>query len=253
MRPSSAARSAAWRAALLASALAISACGGAPQRDTFDLAGLDGGRALTRPLRTTLAVAEPQAIQPVNSDRIIIRTGPNEIANLAEAQWVDRLPRLVQSRLIEGFDVGRSTGSVVRPGEAAERILATEIRRFEIDVAREEAVVEISAKISGRARRGDRPRARLHRAGAGRALHWRRGHPSPRRSPRRDPSPDHPLDGGAGLTRFSRSSGWLAQTIGIARSAPSRVSRLGRGRTDHRTRPCGWRRSRCAASVQRKD
>lgn len=143
----SAARSAAWRAAVLASALAFSACGGAPQRDTFDLAGLDGGRALARPLRTTLAVAEPQAIQPVNSDRIIIRTGPNEVANLAEAQWVDRLPRLVQSRLIEGFDVGRSTGSVVRPGEAAERVLATEIRRFEIDVGREQAVVEIAAKI----------------------------------------------------------------------------------------------------------
>lgn len=179
MRPSSAARSAAWRAALLASALAISACGGAPQRDTFDLAGLDGGRALTRPLRTTLAVAEPQAIQPVNSDRIIIRTGPNEIANLAEAQWVDRLPRLVQSRLIEGFDVGRSTGSVVRPGEAAERILATEIRRFEIDVAREEAVVEISAKIldargaatgRGRVFTGQAPAAHSTGAAATRAL-----------------------------------------------------------------------------------
>lgn len=147
MTPWSAALSV-WRAALLACALSVAACGGAPQRDTFDLAGADGGKALARPLRTTLAVAEPQAIQPIDSDRIIIRTGPNEIAHLAEAQWVDRLPRLVQSRLIEGFDVGRSTGAVVRPGgAAAERILTTEIRRFEIDVAREEAVVEIAAKI----------------------------------------------------------------------------------------------------------
>ncbi|PWB82472.1 MAG: hypothetical protein C3F11_11735 [Methylocystaceae bacterium] len=133
--------------AILASALALSACA-APERETFDLARSDaGGRALARPLRTTLAVAEPEAVQPIASDRIVIRTGPNEVANLGGAQWVDRLPRLVQSRLIEGFDVGRSTGSVVRPGETADRVLATEIRRFEIDVTSGEAVVEIAAKV----------------------------------------------------------------------------------------------------------
>lgn len=132
---------------LLAVALALTACA-APERETFDLARSDaGGRALARPLRTTLAVSEPDAAQPIASDRIVVRTGPNEVANLGGAQWVDRLPRLVQSRLIEGFDVGRSTGSVTRPGEAADRVLATEIRRFEIDVTSGEAVVEIAAKV----------------------------------------------------------------------------------------------------------
>ncbi|HEY8262698.1 MAG TPA: ABC-type transport auxiliary lipoprotein family protein, partial [Methylosinus sp.] len=88
-----------------------------------------------------------QANQPIDSDRIVIRTGPNGLAHLAEAQWVDRLPRLVQARLIAAFDKGRRTGPVVRAGEAADRILATDIRRFEIDVASEQAVVEIAAKI----------------------------------------------------------------------------------------------------------
>jgi cholesterol transport system auxiliary component len=134
-------------AVVLLATLVLSACAGAPRRDTFDLAGAAGARALARPLRSTLAVAEPQAIQPIDSDRIVVRTGPNELAHLAEAQWVDRLPRLVQSRLIAGFDVGRSTGSVVRAGEAADHILATEIRRFEIDVANGQAMVEIAAKI----------------------------------------------------------------------------------------------------------
>lgn len=132
--------------AILFACAALSACGGVPQRDSFDLSG-DRGKTLAHPLRKSLLVAEPQATQPIDSDRIIVRTGPNKVAHLAEAQWVDRLPRLVQSRLIAAFDVGRSTGSVVRPGEPAERVLATEIRRFEIDVASEQAVVEIAAKI----------------------------------------------------------------------------------------------------------
>lgn len=144
-------------AVLVAASMLLTACG-APPRDTFDLAGVDVGKgALARPLRTTIAIREPDAIQPLGSERIIIRTGPNELANLADAQWVDRLPRLVQSRIIEAFDVGRSTGRVVRPGEPADRVLATEIRRFEIDVGSQEAVVEIAAKIldSRGARTGD--------------------------------------------------------------------------------------------------
>jgi cholesterol transport system auxiliary component len=131
---------------LAAATQALSACG-TPPRDTFDLAGVDGKGAATRPLRTTLAVSEPEANHPLDTERIVIRTGPNEVANLAEAQWVDRLPRLVQSRLIAGFDVGGSTGRVVRPGAGADRVLATEIRRFEIDVGSQEAVVEIAARI----------------------------------------------------------------------------------------------------------
>ncbi|MBY6240260.1 ABC-type transport auxiliary lipoprotein family protein [Methylosinus sp. Sm6] len=131
----------------LALALAVSACSGAPQRESFDLSSALGESAAARPLRRTLAVAEPHAIQPIDSDRIVIRTGPNGLANLAEAQWVDRLPRLVQARLIAAFDRGRKTGSVARPGQAAERILSTDIRRFEIDVSSGEAVVEIAAEI----------------------------------------------------------------------------------------------------------
>lgn len=88
---------------------------------------------------------EPDAIPPVNSDRIVIRTGPNEVANLAGAQWADRLTRLVQARLVEGFD--DSGIAAAPPGMSADVMLATEIRRFEIDVGQQSAVVEIAARI----------------------------------------------------------------------------------------------------------
>lgn len=150
MRPLNAAQPAAKRASFLAlAAFALAGCG-SPPRETFDLARsapAGEARVAARPLRTALAVSEPEAIMPVNSDRIVIRTGPQEVSNLAEAQWADQLPRLVQSRLIEGFDVGASTGSVGRPGGAVDHVLSTEIRRFEIDARRQEAVVEIAAKI----------------------------------------------------------------------------------------------------------
>ena len=125
----------------------VAGCGSNP-RETFDLAGaspLIEGRIASQKSQVRLAVNEPDAIPPANSDRIVIRTGPGEVANLAGAQWADRLPRLVQARLIEGFDRSRVTANV--PGTTVDFSLATEIRRFEIDAARQTAVVEIAARL----------------------------------------------------------------------------------------------------------
>jgi cholesterol transport system auxiliary component len=92
-------------------------------------------------------INEPTAILPIDSDRIVIRTGGESVAYLSGAQWSDRLPRLVQTRLIETFERSGHLGRVGRPGLAASYVLVTELRRFEVDVARNEAVVEISARI----------------------------------------------------------------------------------------------------------
>lgn len=147
MWPSSAAKPAARAGVLVGlAALALAGCETAP-RATFDLAPSESAAA-PRPAaapKATLAVNEPEANLPANSDRIVIRTGPQEVAYLADAQWADRLPRLVQSRLVEGFE---PTGvSATRPGPAVGFELATELRRFEIDVTSQEAVVEIPARI----------------------------------------------------------------------------------------------------------
>jgi cholesterol transport system auxiliary component len=57
------------------------------------------------------------------------------------------LPGLVQTRLIQAFENSRLLRAVGRPGLLADYSLQTDIRRFEMDVTRREAVVEISAKI----------------------------------------------------------------------------------------------------------
>ena len=117
-------------------ALALSGCGGGPPPTTFDLSALPAGTACA-------------ASQALDSDRIVIRPSEGEVAYLSGAQWADRLPRLVQTRLIQSFENTHAVRLVGRPGDrlAADRTLESEIRAFELDVKGGQAVVEITAKI----------------------------------------------------------------------------------------------------------
>lgn len=126
--------------------LLLAACAAAPKA-TFDLSPAGGLAA--RAGRGQLAVLTPDSTLPVNSDRIVVRTDTQSISYLTGAQWVDRLPSLVQSRLIESFQNAHFLRSVGRPGILADFSLATTIRRFEFDAAQGEAEVEISAQLTG--------------------------------------------------------------------------------------------------------
>lgn len=134
--------------ALLCLALALGGCGGgAPVSPTFDLsAPREFGRASGR---ATLVVAEPSALQVLDSDRIIVREAGGALSYLGGGQWADRLPKLVQTRLIQTFENASRIGAVGRPGEriSADFQLNTDIRSFMVDAERGEAVVEITAKL----------------------------------------------------------------------------------------------------------
>lgn len=129
--------------------LVLSGCGAAP-RETFTLPGPAAplvSHSLPIKSGSRFAINEPSAVQPVASDRIVVRTGPGQVELLAGAQWSDRLPRLVQARLIAAFQRGGVPASA--PGAIVDLQLASEIRRFEIDVTRQAAVVEIAARVLG--------------------------------------------------------------------------------------------------------
>ena len=130
-------------------ALPLSACGGgggAPE--TFDLSAAS---PVARPSRARgqLVIVEPVATSPVDSDRIVVRPSPDTVATLKGAQWSEPLPRLAQTRLLQTFENGHFLLAVGRPGSGVEArySLVSEIRRFEIDVAAGEAVVEMSVKL----------------------------------------------------------------------------------------------------------
>jgi cholesterol transport system auxiliary component len=140
------------RAFVLASLAApLGGClgGGDPPPATFDLsAARDGlqGRAGTG---GQLQVEEPTALQVYDSERIVAKSIAQGLSYLPDGQWADRLPRLVQTRMIQTFENSNRFRSVGRPGDdfAPDLRLVSEIRAFEADEATRNAVVEISAKL----------------------------------------------------------------------------------------------------------
>lgn len=140
--------------AFAAGLAALSGCsllpGGAPSPlDTFDLSAVspDGnGRRVSR----QILVTEPATLKALDSENIVVRPEQGAITYLAGAQWGDRLPKVVQAKLIESYQrSGRITG-VGRPGEglAIDYQVISDIRAFEIHAnGAERAHVSISVRL----------------------------------------------------------------------------------------------------------
>ena len=131
----------------LTATFTLAGCGAAPLA-TFDLSA-PRTELKARALKGVLAIQEPAASAPADSDRIVVRTGPSAVAVMRGAQWTERLPRLLQSRLIQTFENAKLVRSVSRPGDGAtpDRALAWDIRRFEMDAMDNVARVEVSVRL----------------------------------------------------------------------------------------------------------
>lgn len=102
--------------------------------------------------RGVVVIVESSAARTLDTDRILVKPNAVEINYLAGAQWSDRLPRLVQSRLLATFEKARALRNVTRPEEGidASARLLTEIRSFELSLAGAPKVqVEITARLVG--------------------------------------------------------------------------------------------------------
>lgn len=96
-------------------------------------------------LSIQLTIAEPSAVQALSNSRIAIKPGPQEISYFAAAVWTDKLPRLLQLRLIETFENSRILKAV---SSGSERIrgdirLAWEVRDFQIEVSNRSAQAHV--------------------------------------------------------------------------------------------------------------
>lgn len=136
-----------------AGAAALAGCSSGPAPTTFDLTA-PRGAALRRlgAGGTTIIVAEPTAIAAIDSERIVVRTGAGEVNYLPRSQWADRLPRLLQARLIQTFE-NRGRAAVGRPSDRLTGAyqLLVDIRAFEAREASRDAYVEVAAKLVGAA------------------------------------------------------------------------------------------------------
>lgn len=128
----------------------LSACAAVsppPAVDTYDLsvpvvATVAKGRSLQ------VLVPEPVVDRSYDNDRLLVRRSPTEIAYYSGAQWADRLPRLVQSRLVEALERSGRFRAAGRPGQglAIDRQLVVEIRGFDYVSGDRRVEVDLAVK-----------------------------------------------------------------------------------------------------------
>lgn len=136
------------RGAFLASlALSLAACGVGPAPTTYDLSApvSRGGAGLAG----QMVVASPTALQTLSDQKIMVRDGNGTISFLGGGQWADRLPNLIQARLINTFENSSKIRAVALPsaGIIADYQLVSDIRSFFVVTPENEAVVELSVRL----------------------------------------------------------------------------------------------------------
>ncbi|PYE89965.1 cholesterol transport system auxiliary component [Phyllobacterium leguminum] len=131
-------------------AVTVASCGTVPL-DTFDLTASRPAVAAKSRKNLQILIQAPAALKALDGQNIVVNTSPDEIEYLKGAQWGDRLPSIVQSRLVQAFDNTGLLGGVGRPGDglAIDYQVITDIRTFGVDAftSNPTATVEIGAKI----------------------------------------------------------------------------------------------------------
>jgi cholesterol transport system auxiliary component len=102
--------------ALIGLGLILSACASGPPA-TYDLLSPPALGAL-KPLSHGLIVSEPTAPRVFDTDRVIVRGADGAVSFVEGAQWSDRAPALLQTRIIraiekKGYSVAREGTGVV--------------------------------------------------------------------------------------------------------------------------------------------
>lgn len=141
--------------AILGASLVLCGCaafggGGSKQLDTYELTAPTPATTGRRLSRRQAIVAEPSALKALDGENIVIRSSTTSLQYLDGAQWSDRLPKIVQARLVEAFQRSGRLGGVGQPGEglAVDYQVIADIRAFEIRVdGADRAYVKISVKL----------------------------------------------------------------------------------------------------------
>lgn len=97
--------------------------------------------------RAQVLVPEPTTVRALDTDRIAARPNAVEYAYLPGAVWSDRLPRLLQTRLVQTLQNSGRARAVAVPGQGLliDYQVVLDVRAFEY--TSEGAVADIVAKV----------------------------------------------------------------------------------------------------------
>jgi phospholipid/cholesterol/gamma-HCH transport system substrate-binding protein len=118
---------------------------------TYDLAAasLTG---LDRPMGAQIVVGDVSAILVFDTQKILTRTAAGTFVPLADAQWSDNLPRLVQAKLVQSFENAQQLAEVSRPIEQLTPRFRLEvgIRAFQlVPEPQLHAAIELTVRLVG--------------------------------------------------------------------------------------------------------
>lgn len=114
---------------------------------TYDLVATHSFAGTKKPAPWQLVVYEPTATSALDTSRLMVRPQADQVSYYKGIAWSDRLPRLVQTRMIETFQNSGAVKAV--SSSTGQYALATELRSFQIDVTsgRAAAEIDIFAKL----------------------------------------------------------------------------------------------------------
>ncbi len=141
-------RTGSWLAAALL-ALGLSACSTASVVNIYDLGAPAQISGLKVNTRSQILVQEPSALKSLDAQDIVVKTSPTQIEYLARSQWPDRLPKVVQARLVEAFENTGRVRAVSKPGEGLviDYQIVTDIRSFQANIGTGESAAQVSLSV----------------------------------------------------------------------------------------------------------
>ncbi|MDB5502831.1 MAG: Mammalian cell entry related protein, partial [Tardiphaga sp.] len=105
----------------------------AAPKTTYDLRAARAAAAPGQALKVQLGLPEPTAVAMLQTQRFLFSPA-KEMPAFADAMWADSIPKLLQARLIEGFENYDLAHAPLRAADAppADAQLLIDVRRFDI-------------------------------------------------------------------------------------------------------------------------
>jgi phospholipid/cholesterol/gamma-HCH transport system substrate-binding protein len=120
-----------------------------PKRTTYDLRAPGDFGPASKALKGQLAIPEPTAVAMLETQRILFSPA-KDYPGFDEVLWADSIPKLIQARLIEGFenyDIAHAPLHTLDVGQADFQLMI-DVRSFRVAVdAAPTAQIELSARI----------------------------------------------------------------------------------------------------------
>ncbi|MFM8700345.1 MAG: ABC-type transport auxiliary lipoprotein family protein [Hyphomicrobiales bacterium] len=95
-----------------------------------------------------MAVGEPFVLKLLDTDRALVRDIDGSISALAGVQWTDRVPALVQARLIRAFEENGRPAIRTGSGMSADYVVSSELTAFQVTSGESPTVdIQIGVKL----------------------------------------------------------------------------------------------------------